>query len=192
MLIVLLFGIVTDYAIFFMSRARVLLSEDRRPRDVGVSLVRQIGPIVVVAGATVAVGTAALAVASIGYLRAFGPALAIAVLVAMAVSATFVPAMLAVAGRLIFWPARLAPPADGVPAAEPRRRRSVRLAVRHPVVAGLVVLALVGAAASGLSRIAVGNTLVKDLPAKLGTAAEPIRRPAGDSRRACWVRASWW
>ncbi len=83
----------------------------------------------------------------------------------MLVAATFVPALLAAAGRWVFWPART-PTEENVPAPSPppRRRWSVRMAVRHPVVALIVVLVLVGAAASGLSRLAVGNALVRDLP----------------------------
>lgn len=166
-LIVLVFGIVTDYSIFFMSRARTLLGEGREQRKVGVSLMREIGPIIAVAGTTVAVGTAALLAASIRYLRGFGPGLAIAVLVAMVVAATFVPAVLSAGGRLIFWPARLEPAEENVPAPgrPPRRRWTVRAAVRHPVTTLVVVLLLVAAAASGLSRLAVGNALVRDLPA---------------------------
>ena len=166
-LVVLVFGIVTDYSIFFMSRARALLRQGHEPRMVGVTLMRQILPIIAVAGITVAAGTAALQAASIQYLRGFGPGLAIAVLVAMVVSATFVPAMLSAGGRAVFWPSRLAPAEENVPEPDkpPRRSWSVRSAVRHPVVALVVVLILVGAAASGLSRLAVGNALVKDLPA---------------------------
>jgi putative drug exporter of the RND superfamily len=165
-LIVLVFGVVTDYSIFFMSRARTLLGEGHEPRTVGVSLMREIVPIIAVAGATVAVGTAALEVASIRYLRGFGPGLAIAVLIAMLVATTFVPALLSATGRWIFWPARLEPTEENVPATgrPPRRRWTIRMAVRHPVVTLVVVLALVGAAASGLSRLAVGNALVRDLP----------------------------
>ncbi|HEY1524188.1 MAG TPA: MMPL family transporter [Solirubrobacteraceae bacterium] len=166
-LVVLVFGMVTDYSIFFMSRARTLLGEGRKPRTVGLALMREIVPIIAVAGVTVAVGTAALEAASIRYLRGFGPGLAIAVLIAMVVATTFVPAALSAAGRWIFWPARLEPAQEQVPAsARPARRRwSIRMAVRHPVVTLIVVLALVGAAASGLSRLAVGNALVRDLPA---------------------------
>jgi putative drug exporter of the RND superfamily len=165
-LVVLVFGIVTDYSIFFMSRARTLLGEGREPRTVGLSLMREIVPIIAVAGATVAVGTAALEAASIRYLRGFGPGLAIAVLVAMVVAVTFVPAVLSAAGRWVFWPARLEPAEENVPAPgrPPRRRWTIRMAVRHPVVSLLVVLAIVGTAASGLSRLAVGNALVRDLP----------------------------
>ncbi len=167
-LVVLVFGIVTDYSIFFMSRARTLLAEGRDPRSVGVVLMRQTVPIIAVAGITVAAGTAALEAATIPYLRGFGPGLAISVLIAMLVAATFVPALLAAAGRWVFWPARVhTAEEEDVPAPSrpPRRRWSVRMAVRHPVVALVVVLVLVGAAASGLARLAVGNALVKDLPA---------------------------
>lgn len=166
-LVVLVFGIVTDYSIFFMSRARTMLSGGDEPPKVGVTLMREIVPIIAVAGVTVALGTAALLVSSIAYLRGFGPGLAISVLVSMVVAATFVPAMLSAGGRWIFWPARLAPSEESQPAPHrpPRRRWTVRVAVRHPVVALLAILVLVGAAASGLSRLAIGNALVKDLPA---------------------------
>ena len=165
-LIVLIFGIVTDYSIFFMSRARTRLSEGHESRTVGVTLMREIVPIIAVAGITVAVGTAGLLAASIRYLRGFGPGLAIAVLVGMVVAATFVPAVLSAGGRWIFWPARLEPTDENVPAPgrPPRRRWTVRVAVRHPGVTLIVVLLLVGAAASGLSRLAVGNALVRDVP----------------------------
>lgn len=171
-LVVLVFGVVTDYSIFFMSRARALLSQGYLPRKVGVALMREIVPIIAVAGLTVAAGTLALAAASIAYLRAFGPGLAIAVMVAMVVAALFVPAALAVGGRWIFWPTR-APASQGAhvqgqgvsASAEVPRRLSLRMAVRHPVLSVLLVVILIGAAASGLARIAIGNSLVKDLPA---------------------------
>jgi RND superfamily putative drug exporter len=186
-LIVLIFGIVTDYSIFFMSRARALLAQEQRGPRLGTGLMREISPIVIVAGVTVALGVAALRAATMGYLQTFGPGLAISVLVAMLVATTFVPAVLTVGGRAMFWPRRLAenPQAETAaaetsqgetPRAESRaaavseaeqvtnRRLTVRVAVRHPVLSTLLVLVLIGAAASGLSRLAIGNALVRDLP----------------------------
>ena len=175
-LIVLIFGIVTDYSIFFMSRARALLAQGQRGPRLGTGLMREISPIVIVAGVTVALGVVALRAATMGYLQNFGPGLAISVLVAMLVATTFVPAVLTVGGRALFWPRRLgetAPPESGS-AATPdatgadervtRRRLTIRLAVRHPVLTTLFVLVLIGAAASGLTRLAIGNALVRDLP----------------------------
>lgn len=165
-LIVLVFGIVTDYLIFFMSRARALLSQGIDGPPLGTALMREISPIVIVAGVTVAVGVGALQAATMGYLRAFGPGLALSVLIAMVVATTFVPAALTVGGRGMFWPRRLgdAPVATAEVDRIGRRRLSIRLAVRHPVLVTLLVLVLVGAAASGLARIAIGNALVRDLP----------------------------
>jgi RND superfamily putative drug exporter len=185
-LIVLIFGIVTDYSIFFMSRARALIAQGQRGPQLGTGLMREISPIVIVAGVTVALGVAALRAATMGYLQNFGPGLAISVLVAMLVATTFVPAVLTVGGRALFWPRRLAetPPAETqptetrareasareAPAAASdsdrvtRRRLTIRLAVNHPVLSTLVVLVLIGGAAAGLSRLAIGNALVRDLP----------------------------
>lgn len=166
-LVVLIFGIVTDYSIFFMSRARVLLSQGVDRRKMGVTLMREIAPIVLVAGTTVAIGVAALEVATMGFLRAFGPGLAISVVIAMLVASTFVPATLAVGGRRLFWPRRLPDVPVEAPESErvTRRRLTLRLAVRHPVLSTIVVLVLIAAAASGLARLAIGNALVRDLPA---------------------------
>jgi RND superfamily putative drug exporter len=165
-LIVLIFGIVTDYSIFFMSRARSLLGQGIRGPQLGTALMREISPIVIVAGFTVAIGVAALQGATMGYLRAFGPGLAISVLIAMLVATTFVPAALTVGGRALFWPRRLAEAPVAAADAERviRRRLTIRLAVRHPILSSLVVLVLIGGAVSGLARLAIGNALVRDLP----------------------------
>jgi RND superfamily putative drug exporter len=168
-LVVLVFGVVTDYSVFFMSRFRRLLSQGVPRREAAVQVTRQITPIVVVAGVTVAAGTAGLMVAHLGFLRAFGPGLAVAVLVAMALAATLVPAALGLFGRLLFWPRADVPAARQVRGrpgwwqAVRHRLSAVRLAVRHPLVAGVLAVAIVAAAATGLFRIALGNELIMDL-----------------------------
>jgi putative drug exporter of the RND superfamily len=177
-LIVLVFGVVTDYSIFFISRFRFLLGQGLERRWAAVQIVRDIGPIVIAAGLTVAAGTAALLVARLEFLRAFGPGLAIAVIVAMLVAVTLIPAVLAIGGERIFGRERRAQPtgaqttapvtADGdtVGDQEPASRISpTRLAARHPIVAVLVTAAIVGAAATGLARVALGNDLILGLPA---------------------------
>lgn len=168
-LVVLVFGVCTDYSIFFLSRFRALLGEGRTRREAAVTVVRQITPIVFTAGITVAAGTAALLVARLGFIRGFGPALAIAVAVAMLVAVTLVPAALALGGRRLYWPGPGCRPA---PAYGPRvdnsresRRSVARLAARHPLLATALALAIVIAGASGLSRTRASNELVGALPA---------------------------
>lgn len=170
-MIVLVFGVASDYAVFFISRFRALLRAGSDRRQAAVRTVREITPIVFAAGVTVAAATAALLVANPAFIRGFGPALAIAVLLAMAVAITFVPAALALGGRWLFWPG-FEPPeqAQRTPSAVSRRLgggrfASARVAARHPLIAVVISLAVVAAAASGLRHIRVANEMVLDLPA---------------------------
>jgi putative drug exporter of the RND superfamily len=169
LLIVLVFGIATDYAVFFLSRGRALLADGQDRRVAAADAVRRTVPIVAVAGITVAAGTAALLAARLNFLSAFGPGLAIAVTVAMIVAVSFTPALLAMGGRHLFWP-RLTAGSDHSdrPRASRMSVRVVQFAVGHPIIAAVLAAAMVGGAASGLPRIALGNDIVNGLPASSG------------------------
>ena len=162
--VALLFGVVTDYALFYMSRFRRRLAEGADAADAARATAADLTPIVLACGLAVAAGCGALAVANLGFLQAFGPGMAIAILIALAVALTLLPALLAVFGARLFWPS--------VPHRGPRalagRSRTVRLisAVvarpRRAIGASLVVIA---AMASGLLFLDVGNPLIRGLPA---------------------------
>jgi RND superfamily putative drug exporter len=172
-IVVLLFGVITDYSIFFLSRFRAFLGDGVPTRAAAERTTQELTPIVSAAGLSVVLASAALLVARLGFLQAFGPGMALAVLIGLAVALTLLPALLAVGGANIFWPSRpareLDPDATVEEPQQPereRRRRSalVRTAVRHPAaVAGGCVLALAGAA-SGLDDLKTGNPLVRGLP----------------------------
>jgi RND superfamily putative drug exporter len=171
--VVLLFGIVTDYALFYLSRMRKLLADGVAARQSAERATGELLSTIVTAGLTVALASAALAAADLGFLRAFGPGLALAVLVGLLVAITFLPALLAICGAATFWPRRprveLAPEAAAeAPAADrPARRtrnRWLALAVRRPVWVAGVCTVLLLAAASGLAGLRVGQTLIRGLP----------------------------
>jgi RND superfamily putative drug exporter len=189
-IVALLLGIVTDYAIFFLAgfRSRLSAGEPRLVAAQGTTA--DFIKIIVTAGLIVAAGTAALLVASLGFLRAFGPALALTVLVSLLVAVTFVPAMLGILGGKLFWP-------RSFPVAEPRlgerkkparvqerlprwRARLARLMTYRPVAA-LVAVFCLGAlvvAAGGLLGARLGFTLISGLPAgsEVARAAEAAQR----------------
>src|SRR5580693_3310936 len=101
-LVVLLLGVTTDYAVFFLDGMRARLAEGV-PRVAAARLATaEFSPIIATAGLIVAAATASLAVARTDLLRAFGPALALTVLTAMVVSMTLEPALMAVFGGLLF------------------------------------------------------------------------------------------
>jgi RND superfamily putative drug exporter len=104
LLVALLLGIVTDYTIFYISS---LAARKRAGDSWKTGFVEAIGsftPIIIAAGVTVAAGTAALLAATSDFFRSFGPPMALAVLVGVLVSITFIPALLAVIGPRVFWP----------------------------------------------------------------------------------------
>ena len=100
-MVALLFGVVTDYGLFYMSRFRRRLSDGREPRDAARETAVELTPLIVVCGVSVAAGSAALVIADLGFLRAFGPGMAVAVLIGLTVTVTFMPATL---GRALLWP----------------------------------------------------------------------------------------
>jgi RND superfamily putative drug exporter len=104
LLAALLIGVVTDYCVLFLFGFRDHLVRGADRRSAAARAAAAEGPIVAVAGLTVAGGTAALLAASFPVFRAFGPAMAVTVLVGLAVSVTLVPALMAIFGRWLFLP----------------------------------------------------------------------------------------
>jgi len=177
LLIVLLLGISTDYAIFYLSGQRRRLREGEEPRAAARAVTAQYTPTILVAGLTVAAGTAALLVARLDFMRAFGPGLALTALVGVVVSVTFMPAAIALFGRALFWPklGRVAPERPERPD-RPKRRslreRAAYWSTARPLALLIVILCVagLGAAASGLTRLDLGFGLIGGLPAGSETA----------------------
>ena len=159
-LVVLLLGVVTDYSIFFVTSFRRRLEEGDHSRAAAEASVRLNAHVVAVAGLIVALGAAALVVGRLEFFRTLGPAAGLTVLIALAVSLTFVPAVLAIGGGALFWPWRYRP-------GEERRRLRLPRPTTNRIVAGLVaavvVAGLVAATAPSLDQ-RLGFTLVRGLP----------------------------
>lgn len=107
LLVALILGIVTDYTVFYVVGFGAALRDPTT--SVEEALVRSVAsytPIIVAAGITVAAGTAVLLVAESHFFKAFGPAMAVTILVGLLISITLVPALMAILGPKIFWPRR--------------------------------------------------------------------------------------
>jgi RND superfamily putative drug exporter len=104
LVVALTLGIVTDYAVFYLSGMRRSLLEGSSPVESARAATIRVTPIVATAGLIVVAGTASLLVGELDFFRAFGPGLALTAAVALVVSITLIPAMLAIFGRLVFWP----------------------------------------------------------------------------------------
>jgi RND superfamily putative drug exporter len=141
LMVALTFGITTDYVAYFLSGMRAELAEGRGRLEAARRATATFGPIVAVAGITVVAGVSSLWLARSPAIRAFGPALAITVLVSVLVAVTLIPAAMAIVGG------RLRPKSGRARQGGVARRGLVHL-VRWPITAILVAaMCLVGLAA---------------------------------------------
>ncbi|MGW0906779.1 MMPL family transporter [Streptomyces sp. NPDC002853] len=90
-----------DYALFIVSRHRQNLAEGMEPREAASRAGGTAGSAVVFAGATVVVALAGLAVAGVPFLTVMGLSAAGAVIIAMLVAVTLLPALFGYAGRSV-------------------------------------------------------------------------------------------
>ncbi len=172
-IVVLLFGVVTDYAIFFLSRVRRRMADGEDPRTATVRGTAELLPIILTAGLTVVGASASLVVAELGFFQAFGPGMAMAILIGLAVAVTLIPALLAIGGRMVFWPRRPGIEISSEEAAEetpteregrPRRTRALAFATRRAGLTAGVTVAALALAATGMARLDLGNPLIRGLP----------------------------
>jgi putative drug exporter of the RND superfamily len=168
LVVALTLGIVTDYTVFFLSACRTRLAAGEPRLAAAERSCAAVVPIVATAGLIVVAGTAALVVGGLEFFRAFGPSLALTAAIALAVSVTFVPAGLALLGRIAFWPRTQPDPSeaeDGEPT--PERSALAEFLTSRPVAGIAALLAVAGllAAASGIRDTDLALRLGSGLPA---------------------------
>ncbi|MEO9325755.1 MMPL family transporter [Nocardioides sp. C4-1] len=105
-MVVVLYGIGTDYILFFLFRYREALRRGEETKDAVVDALERAGEAIASAGGAVIVAFSALLLSSLGIFRAIGPALAIAVAVTLLAALTLVPAVITLLGRALFWPSK--------------------------------------------------------------------------------------
>ena len=181
MLTVVLFGIGTDYVLFLLFRYRERRRAGDPPREAIVAAVERVGEAIASAAFAVIAAFGALVLAVLGFFTTLGPALAIGVAVMLLAALTLVPAVVAVLGRVTFWPVR---PRAGRHAPHQRGfHRLGRLVAGRPglVVAGAV--ALLGALGAGVVTFHPDYDPIGQLPpgTEAAVAYERLQRgfPAG-------------
>ncbi|CAL9501977.1 Apo-petrobactin exporter [Streptomyces sp. enrichment culture] len=155
-LMVLVFGVGTDYALLLIARYREELHrhEDRH-LAMRIALTRS-GPAVLASAGTIAVGLACLALADINSSRSLGLVGAVGVVCAFLAMVTVLPALLVLAGRWVFWPFV---PRSGTA----RKERTVwsrigGLVARRPRWSWLMSVAVTGVLALSTAGISLGLT----------------------------------
>jgi RND superfamily putative drug exporter len=163
-IVVLLFGLTTDYAIFFLSsfRDRLRTPGAGDARAAAARATADVVAIVLVAGLTIAAATTALLAADLDFFQVFGPGLALTVLIGLLVVTTFVPAVLAIVGARVLWPSRPQGRPEG--GSGGWQARAAALATRRPVLTSAACVLVLLGCATGMLRLEVANPIVRSLP----------------------------
>jgi RND superfamily putative drug exporter len=103
-LVVLMFGVGTDYCLLLVSRYREELRRLEDKHDAMQRAVRRAGPAILASGLTVTLAMLVLVFAESGNTKSLGPVAAISVFCAMLAGLTVLPALLTIFGRRGFWP----------------------------------------------------------------------------------------
>jgi RND superfamily putative drug exporter len=103
-LIVLMFGVGTDYCLLLVSRYREELRRIEDKHEAMARAVRRAGPAILASGMTVALAMLVLALADNKGTSSLGPVFAIGVACALMAGLTLLPTLLTIFGRRGFWP----------------------------------------------------------------------------------------
>ena len=187
-LVVLVIGASTDYALLLIARYREELRRHADRHEAMAVALRRAGPAIIASGLTVVAGMLCLLAAESNDISGLGPVAAVGIAVGLIAMVTLLPAILVIFGRWIFWPVR-----PGFGSAEPTSRgfwsRVGQVISRRPRTVWLVTAILLAAGAAGMigfkfgalttaqsfrgtpPSIAAQNVLAKYFPAGSG---EPI------------------
>lgn len=156
-LMVLVFGVGTDYALLLIARYREELHrQEDRHKAMGTAL-RRSGPAILASAGTIAVGLACLAFADINSSRSLGLVGAVGVICALLAMITILPALLVITGRWVFWPFV---PEHGTPARKERTiwSRIGTAVARRPRWSWMMSVAVTGVLALSAFGINMGLT----------------------------------
>ena len=167
-LVVLVFGAASDYALLLVHRYRQELHRYRACEDAMASALRATVPTLVASAATVTGAMLCLLAASSASLHGLGPVGAVSVLSALAAETTLLPALLVVLGRAAFWPRTPRPGRIEAEASRTWQAIGTRVA-RRPVPVALCALVLLGGACAGLASIHTNNDPLSDLKGRPGS-----------------------
>ena len=168
--IVLVFGVASDYALLLVHRYREELRHHAACEEAMAAALRAVLPTLAASAATVTGAMLCLLAAESGSLHGLGSIGAVAVASAFLAGTTFLPALLLILGRAAFWP-RI--PAPGAPGAETSRAWAAigARAARRPVAVALSTVLVLGLACAGLMSLRISSDPLNDLKGHPGSIA---------------------
>ena len=161
LLIVVMFGVGTDYIVFMLFRYREQMGKGQDPHESLMVALCRAGEVIASAAVTVMLAFAALLVASIGQLRTLAPGLIIGVGLMLLAALTLVPAVLSLFGAAVFWPST---PKPHDPAHRTRSERMGAAVAKRPGIVLLASVVVLVVLATGVLGLKVTYNQLAELP----------------------------
>jgi RND superfamily putative drug exporter len=168
LLIVLLLGAGTDYGIFLVFRVREEIRRGHAPKEAVVQALSKVGKVITFSALTVSAALLSLLLASFGFYKGLGPALAIGIGVLLLAGITLLPALITVFGRAAFWPVKNKPTKEQKIGVWGRVADRV---IKHPVITLVIGTVLLGSLIFGLVGYKTGGFSNSGPPPKSDSAA---------------------
>jgi len=140
LLVVLIFGVGTDYALFLISRFREEVGKGNGRSEAMVRSVSKIGPVITASAATVIIGLLGMMVADFGMTRTNGPAMSLGILIALLAALSLTPSLLQLFGERLFWPFHRSLATQRIGEGLINWRKIGQFVTDHPVLVTVVVL----------------------------------------------------
>jgi RND superfamily putative drug exporter len=164
---VLVFGAGTDYALLLIARYREELTRHAGAAEAMRVALRRAGPAILASAGTVVLGLLCLLLGELNSDRGLGPVGAVGIAVAFVTMGSFLPALLVICGRRLFWPyiPRVVAPAAattltdaGNPDVVGAWARAGLVIARRPRLIWLVTSAVLAGLAVGIVAFHIGLT----------------------------------
>lgn len=167
-LFILVIGAATDYALLYVARFREAIGEGSRRWDAAVRAWRGAFEPILASGGTVIAGLLCLLLSDLATNRALGPIASIGIVFSMLSALTFLPALLALFGRVAFWPFIPKSPPAQIPEDLTRPvkgfwQRQARLVARHSRPVWIISTVVLLAAAVGVTQLKADGVATSDL-----------------------------
>jgi len=155
-LVVLVIGASTDYALLLIARYREELRRHADRHEAMAVALHRAGPAIIASGLTVVAGMLCLLAAESNDISGLGPVAGVGIAVGLIAMITLLPALLVIFGRWIFWPVR-----PGFGSSEPTSRgfwsRVGQAIGRRPRTVWMVTAILLAAGAAGMIGFKFGT-----------------------------------
>ena len=161
-LFILVIGAATDYALLYVARYREALAADPDRLRATKAAWRGAWEPIVASGGTVIAGLLCLLLSDLESNRGLGPVAAIGIGFAMLSALTLLPALLYLAGRVAYWPARLVASPDGMPTKGIWSKIPAFVAKRARPV-WIIAVVLLGLAGLGMLRLDANGVASSEL-----------------------------